>query len=142
MTAATDALQAALAGEHAATYGYGVVGARLDKPQQPAALDALARHRQRRDTLAAQVRARGVVPVAAEPAYDLPFPVRDANAARRLAALVEDRLVSRYIVLLGADEDRRVRRVAVAAAQESAAAAVTWRLQAGDHSPGSAFPGR
>ncbi|NED21451.1 DUF4439 domain-containing protein, partial [Streptomyces sp. SID9913] len=45
------ALQAALAAEHAAVYGYGVVGGRIGKERAPQARSAYDAHRARRDTL-------------------------------------------------------------------------------------------
>jgi len=80
------ALQSALAAEHAAVYAYGVIGGVLGAT--PEANAAYAAHRGRRDQLMARI---GADAVAAEPAYELPFPVRNAAQARRLAVQVERR---------------------------------------------------
>ncbi|MYV93133.1 DUF4439 domain-containing protein, partial [Streptomyces sp. SID1034] len=85
-----DAAQAALAAEHAAVYGYGVLGGRLAEARVAEARDALTGHRSRRDLLARTVRDLGGSPVAAAAAYALPFAVPDAGAAVRLAAELED----------------------------------------------------
>ncbi|MCY7401422.1 MAG: ferritin-like domain-containing protein [Nocardioides sp.] len=70
-----DALQSTLAGEHAALYTYGVLGARTSQTASPtlhATLDiAYRRHRARRDQLRLMVEDAGATPVPAEPAYEL-----------------------------------------------------------------------
>ncbi|NUR64772.1 MAG: DUF4439 domain-containing protein, partial [Streptomyces sp.] len=67
------ALQAALAAEHAAVYGYGVVGGRIREERRSEARAAYDAHRARRDALAREVRDLGAEPVAASAAYALPF---------------------------------------------------------------------
>lgn len=88
------ALQAALAAEHAAVYGYGVVGGRIGAARRSEARAAYDAHRARRDALTREVRDLGGEPVAANAAYALPFPVPDAPAAVRLAARLEERVVA------------------------------------------------
>ncbi|MGY5106639.1 DUF4439 domain-containing protein, partial [Streptomyces sp. 900105245] len=68
------ALQAALAAEHAAVYGYGVVGGRIGEHGRTEARAAYDAHRARRDALVREVRDLGGEPVAASAAYALPFP--------------------------------------------------------------------
>lgn len=139
---ADASLQAWLAGEHAAIYGYGVLGARLPARLRPAAVAALNAHRGRRDALQALVAGRGLTPVAAAPAYDLPAPVRDAADALRLAIELEERLaVVSYGVVATADTTD-VRRVAAVAMQEQAVRAAGWRSLAGITPATTAFPGR
>jgi hypothetical protein len=141
-TADLLALQAALAGEHAAVYAYGVIGAHLDAAGQPLAARALGAHLTARDTLHAAIAATGGQPVAAEPAYVLPFVVRTPPAALRLAVLVEDRLAALYLALVTAAEDRPTRALAAAALQTTAVATAGWR-QRGRLTPlTEAFPGR
>jgi hypothetical protein len=82
-------LQALLAAEHAAVYGYGIVGARTTGAQRQQAQAAFVAHRARRDRLIALVRDAGGEPVAAAPGYELPEPVTDAASAARLAAHLE-----------------------------------------------------
>ncbi len=62
-----EAAQAALSAEHAAVYGYGVVGARLDGDRRAEAAAAHAAHRARRDALDRTVRDLGGTPAAAPP---------------------------------------------------------------------------
>ncbi|MBM7090580.1 ferritin-like domain-containing protein [Streptomyces sp. NPDC012461] len=128
------ALQAALAAEHAAVYGYGVVGGRIGKERAPQARSAYDAHRARRDTLVREVREAGGTPVAAAAGYALPFPVPDAAAAVRLAAELENRLAGVYADLVR-DSGGERRRSAAGALREAAVRSARW-------SGGSvAFPG-
>ncbi|RYJ21537.1 hypothetical protein CU044_6335 [Streptomyces sp. L-9-10] len=131
---ALDAAQAALAAEHAAVYGYGVVGGRVGGARRSEATSAHAAHRARRDALARTVRDLGGTPAAAAPAYALPFPVPDSAAAVRLAAHLEDRVAGVYSDLVRASEGP-LRREAAGALREAAVRAVRWR------GTGVAFPG-
>ncbi|MFF4601182.1 ferritin-like domain-containing protein [Streptomyces sp. NPDC001339] len=128
------AVQAALAAEHAAVYGYGVVGGRIADDRRAEARAAYDAHRARRDALHREVRALGGTPPAAAAAYKLPFPVPDAAAAARLAGELEDRLAAVYADLVRAGGRTR-RAEAAAALREAAVRAVRWR------GSGAAFPG-
>ncbi|MEU0744523.1 ferritin-like domain-containing protein [Streptomyces sp. NPDC006134] len=121
-----DALQAALAAEHAAVYGYGVVGGRIGEERRAQARAAYDAHRARRDALVRQIRDRGGEPVAAAAGYALPFPVPDAEAAVRLAAELEDRVAGVYSDLVRAAPGGR-RAAAADALREAAVRAVRWR---------------
>jgi Domain of unknown function (DUF4439) len=83
------ALQAALAAEDATIYGYGVAGAFLQDPDRTYAANAITAHQLVRDKLAALIQAGGVAPVAAQPAYQLPFVVNGPKTAAALAAHLE-----------------------------------------------------
>ncbi len=98
------ATQAALAAEHAAVYGYDVVGGRIEDQRLPEAREGLTAHRARRDALQREVRALKGEPVSSAAAYALPFPVPDAAAAARLAGEIEARLRSVYADLVRAAE--------------------------------------
>ncbi|MDF3294096.1 ferritin-like domain-containing protein [Streptomyces silvisoli] len=128
------AVQAALAAEYAALYGYGVVGARVDDARRADARAAYDAHRAHRDALTRTVRDLGADPVAADAGYALPFPVTDPASAVRLAAVLEDRVAAAYADLVRAGHGD-VRRDAAAALRESAVRAVRWR------GSGAAFPG-
>lgn len=140
---AASAASAALAGEHAAIYAFGVVGAHFEDSQQPLAAAALSRHLAQREALTATIAGGGLgVAEPAEPAYALPFPVRYRADALRLAVLVEDRLAALYLRLVTATADRQLRALAASALQASAADAARWRLRAGAAAITVAFPGR
>ncbi|GHG05605.1 ferritin-like domain-containing protein [Streptomyces zaomyceticus] len=123
---ALDATQAALAAEHAAVYGYGVVGGRIGTERRAEATAAYEAHRAHRDALRRAVRDLGGTPVMAEAAYELPFRVADPAGAVRLAAVLEDRVAGVYSDLVRASEGRG-RREAAAALREAAVRAVRWR---------------
>ncbi|WP_329283618.1 ferritin-like domain-containing protein [Streptomyces sp. NBC_00691] len=123
---ALDATQAALAAEHAAVYGYGVVGGRIGTERRAEATAAYEAHRARRDALRRSVRDLGGTPVVAEAAYELPFRVADPAGAVRLAAVLEDRVAGVYSDLVRAAEGPR-RHEAAAALREAAVRAVRWR---------------
>ncbi|WP_446039776.1 ferritin-like domain-containing protein [Streptomyces sp. SID1121] len=133
-TGRLDATQAALAAEHAAVYGYGIVGARVGKDRGAEATAAYAAHRARRDALARTVRDLGGEPAVAAAAYALPFAVPDRAAAVRLAAVLEDRVADVYSDLVRASEGP-TRREAAGALREAAVRAVRWR------GSGVTFPG-
>ncbi|MFE6498171.1 ferritin-like domain-containing protein [Streptomyces sp. NPDC057748] len=135
MSAGTQkAAQAALAAEHAAVYGYGVVGGRVAEGRRAEAAAAHHAHRARRDALVRAVRGLGGEPVAAQAAYALPFAVPGPAAAVRLAAVLEDRVAGVYSDLVRAAEGP-LRREAADAMREAAVRAVRWR------GSGVAFPG-
>ena len=80
------ALGEALAAEHAAVWGYGVVGAALDEKARQPAEDAEAAHRDVRDQVTALLAERKADVVDAEGGYALPFPVLSAVDAAALGA--------------------------------------------------------
>ncbi|GAB2821582.1 ferritin-like domain-containing protein [Streptomyces daliensis] len=129
-----DAVRAALAAEHAAVYGYGVVGGRIGDDRRDEAREAYDAHRARRDTLRRAVRDLGGEPEPAAAAYSLPFAVPDSAAAARLAAELEDRMAGVYADLVGASEGAR-RRDAAGALREAVVRSVRWK------GSGVAFPG-
>ena len=133
-TGVVAALQAALAAENAAVYGYGVAGAHLTGSSQAAAERDWTAHNQARDTLAAMISARSAVPAAAQAYYQLPFRVHDTASAVRLAAYLEDGVTRAYLGLV-AVSDQRLRRFGAMAMQDAAQRAASWRGST------QAFPG-
>ena len=120
------ALQGALAAEHAAVYGYGVVGALLAGSAQSHARASWTAHQVARDNLVTLLTKLGATPVAASPAYQLPFAVTNANAAKQLAAALEDGVTRAYLAVV-AVTDPTLRTFAAQAMQTSANRAVSWR---------------
>ena len=133
-SASVAALQGALAAEHAAVYGYGIVGAMLKGSEQADARSDWTAHRVARDTLEAMLTKLGATPVAASPAYALPFAVTSAKTAARLAATLEDGVTRAYLGLV-AVSDQRLRRFGAMAMQDAAQRAASWRGST------QAFPG-
>lgn len=125
----------ALAGEHAAIFGYGVLGAHLTGPALELARQAEAAHRARRDALLVRLSSASPAPPAADPAYTLPFAVTDGAGALRLATGIEERTGAVWRVTLaavGGDDRRR----ALDALTDCALRAARFRRAAGE-SPGT-----
>jgi hypothetical protein len=107
------ALQRALAAEHAALHVYGALGARTSASARPRlfvdATAAYTTHRSRRDQLAARLLNRGVDPVAAEPAYDLPAAMSTPAQVAGAALDVERSCTETYAWVVGqtSGADRR-----------------------------------
>ena len=99
--AVTLALQRVLATQHAAVYGYPVIGVRLRSPGQVRLARQLeARHRHTRDELMAQLAARRVSPVPAEASYTAAQPVTGPADAQRWALDLEEGCAGAYRYLL------------------------------------------
>jgi Domain of unknown function (DUF4439) len=132
----TDALRA----EHAAIYGYGLVGAHLDAGTVPLALAAEAAHRSRRDALVVLLAARGRTPPPAELAYAPPAPVTDQAGALRLAVTIEEATAAVWRLALpetaGTD-----RKLALDALSDCAVRATRARRAAGITPSTVPFPG-
>ena len=125
MTASITALQDALAAEHAAVYGYGVVGAMLTGAARAEARADWLAHQMARDNLEAMLTELGATPVAASPAYRLPFAVTGAASAKRLAAALENGVTGAYLGLVAVN-DPALRAFGAKAMQTSANRAVAW----------------
>jgi hypothetical protein len=114
--------QQVLGAEHAAIYGYGLVGATDDMAE--AASSALAVHRQRRAVCLEAVVALGGTPEASAPAYDV-VPPADAARAGDAAAALEAACWPAYLGLAGSD-DRRTRLTGAGWVRESTVRAQSW----------------
>jgi len=123
---ALSALQAVLAAEDAAIFGYGVAGAYLSGNRKSAAEQDWTGHNKARDSLAARISALGAAPVAAQAFYRLPFRVHDAASAAALAAYLEDGVTRAYLGLV-AVSDQRLRTFGALAMQAAAERAAFWR---------------
>jgi len=119
------ALQGALAAEHAAVYGYGVAGAMLAAPERADARADWTAHQVARDTLIAMLTKLGATPVAASPAYALPFAVTSTKSAEMLAATLEDGVTRAYLGLVAVNNPA-LRAFAAQAMQASANRATAW----------------
>jgi Domain of unknown function (DUF4439) len=121
-----SALQAALTAEHAAVYGYGVIGAHLTGSRQSTATSDWVAHQEARDKLEAMLQARDAQPVAAAVAYRLPVQVRTPAQAASLAVLLEERITTAYLGLV-AQATPAVRTFGAQQVQVSALRAAYWR---------------
>ena len=130
-----DALQVALAAEHAALYVYGALGARTSQSATPVLFaevsDAYTTHRAWRDLLTSRLVDVGAEPTPAAATYELPATAPTPTGVARAAAEVEERCATTYayVVANTADADRAwaigaltrsaTRRVAFGAAPEA-----------------------
>src|SRR4051794_5065684 len=137
----TSALRDALAAEHAAVWGYGVVGAALSGGARGPASSADQAHRDLRDTLTELLDARSAHAVPAKPAYALPFPVLSAVDAAALAVVLEDGVSAAWAAVLARSASRDSRQLAADALGAAEVRAVEWRTAAGQTPVNAAFPG-
>ena len=138
MTAA-DRLRTLVEAEHAAVYGYGVLGARLDDAGRRAAVAAYDSHRARRDQVVGALQALGGTAPAPLAAYDVT--VDDRAQALALAVRLEEGLSLRWRDLVADTDDPVLRRLAVAGLQETAVRATQWRRLTGATPWTVALPG-
>jgi len=135
-----DGLAAALAAEHAAIFGYGVVGAHLDNAGKAVARQAEAVHRARRDALIVRLASQGATPPPSRPAYALPFAVKDKASAQRLAVALEDRVAQAWALAI-ANTAGAERKLALDALMDCAVRATHWRQRAKINPTTVPFPG-
>jgi len=121
-----QAMQAALAAENAAIFGYAVAGAHLSGARKTAAEQDWTGHTEARDTLATMISALGVTPAAAQAYYRLPFAVHNATTATALAAYLEDGVTRAYLGLVAVSGEKW-RTFGALAMQTSAQRAAFWR---------------
>jgi len=122
-----EALQAALAVEHQAGYGYGLAAAHLAGKPYTAALAALADTESRRDRLADLLRQRGLTPAPAAPAYVPPAPVTDASTATALCLRLEHAAEgAAWDLIAAASPGDEVRRLGVTWLGVAASRAARW----------------
>lgn len=141
------AWQAALAAEHQAAFGYGLLGPRLSGAQQQYAVACSDAHEALRDAAEQAMAAQHLRPVPPRVDYPALYPVPDATAARTLAARLEDdcaaawrALFARAAALPGAAAAGR-RDYAQQRLTAAAVRAMTWRRFTDPTRATSAFPG-
>jgi hypothetical protein len=135
------ALGEALAAEHAAVWGYGVVGAALGAQAQPVAAASETAHRDVRDQVVTLLAGRNAEVVRAEGGYALPFPVLSEIDAAALAVVLEDGVAAAWVRVLDQAAERSTRELAVGALTAAEVRAVSWRSTAGRTPVTAAFPG-
>ena len=125
-----DALQVALAGEHAALYVYGVLGAQTSASDTPQLFDSVSEayetHRARRDHLTGLVLEEGGTPVASESAYEIPRRLGTPSAVAGAALQLERRSASTYAWLV-ANTVGGQRRWAIDALTDTAVRELSYR---------------
>ncbi|MBN9611823.1 MAG: ferritin-like domain-containing protein [Actinobacteria bacterium] len=135
-----DALQAALASEHAALWAYGLVAA-YDPKAAAAVTAAITSHQNTRDLAANLIVQGGATPVGPDPAYTTPHPVTDVATAQALALIIESDCAAAWRSVAGHTDDSTLRGTALSALTDCAMRMVSWRKAAGDTPLTIPFPG-
>ncbi len=137
-----DAVQDALAAEHAAVWTYGLVSAFISVPPQSAAVtDGATAHRARRDVTERWLRDAGATPRPPAVAYLPPQPVDSAASAIAALITVETDACAAWRGVLERTDDGALRTSALDALTVSAVRATRWRKAAGLTPTSIAFPG-
>ncbi|HEY2041640.1 MAG TPA: ferritin-like domain-containing protein [Jatrophihabitans sp.] len=141
------ALQAVLAAEHGAVFGYSLIGVRLSDPGQVDFARTLqATHRDVRDALMTDIARRGATPVEALPSYSPADKVTDATGAQRWALQLEQDCAAGYRYLLAnsvaaGTAGAAARKQALSGLTGAAVNATRWRKLLTPATPTVAFPG-
>ncbi|HTI21015.1 MAG TPA: ferritin-like domain-containing protein [Kutzneria sp.] len=137
-----DALQRALAAEHAAVWAYGLAGAYLPPASDPALAKGSEAHTARRDATISLVKKAGGTPKSAEPGYTTPQPLTNQSSAFVLLVAAESDAASAWRSVLEYTSDQAIRKTALDALTDAAVRAMSWR-QAGGQTPSTpALPGQ
>ncbi|NKZ15192.1 ferritin-like domain-containing protein [Mycolicibacterium septicum DSM 44393] len=140
-TAADAALFDAVAVEHGAIYGYGLVSAHSTAEDNALVATAMAEHRARREAAIAQLEARSVTPPLPAAGYQLPAPVTDPNDAANLAIRMEEDTSVAWRAVLEQATSTDDRAFAITALSETAVTAARWRAILNTWPVTVAFPG-
>jgi hypothetical protein len=141
----SDAVQAALfdavAAEHAAIYGYGIVSAHSSPDENDLVSAAMAEHRERREAAIAMLTGRSAKAPLPAAGYQLPMPVNNPNDAANLAVRMEDDCAVAWRAAIERASSEQDRAFAVTALTEAAVTAARWKQVQGIKPVTVAFPG-
>lgn len=140
-----DAAQAALfdavATEHGAIYGYGVVSAHSTPEDNALVAESMAQHRVRREEALAMLAERSVNPPLPAAGYEVPLEVADPGDAAELAVRMESDTATAWRAVLEQAQTPEDRRFAVTAMTQAAVLAARWNQVLGAPQITTAFPG-
>ncbi|HPX36261.1 MAG TPA: ferritin-like domain-containing protein [Mycobacterium sp.] len=135
------ALFDAVAAEHAAIYGYGVVSARVMPDQNDLVSQAVAQHRDRREAAMGMLKERSITAPLPAAGYQLPFSVTGPIGAAKLAVRMESDCAVAWRAVLEQSGSEQDRGFALTALTQSALMAARWRQVLGAWPVTEAFPG-
>jgi hypothetical protein len=135
------ALFDAVATEHAAIYGYGIVSAHSSPDENELVSQGLAQHRERREAAIAMLTERSAKPPLPDVGYQLPFAVANPVDAAKLAVRMENDCAVAWRALIEQATAEQDRAFGVTALTESAVLAARWNQVLGAWPVTSAFPG-
>jgi hypothetical protein len=139
--AAAAALFDAVAAEHAAIYGYGIVSAHSSPDENDLVSAAMAEHRERREAAIAMLTGRSAKAPLQAAGYQLPMPVNNPNDAANLAVRMEDDCAVAWRAAIERASSEQDRAFAVTALTEAAVTAARWKQVQGIKPVTVAFPG-
>ena len=131
----------AVAAEHAAIYGYGVVSARVMPDQNDLVSEAVAQHRNRREAALSLLKVRSVTAPLPAAGYQLPFPVTGPIGAGKLAVQMESDCAVAWRAVMEQSDSEQDRSFALTALTQCAIMAAKWRQVLGAWPVTEAFPG-
>lgn len=137
-----DALQDALATEHAALWSYSLAIAFLSGEQRTRARGDEAAHRAVRGSVERMLAAAGARAVSALPAYFPPQPVVDGASAAALVVVAEGDSLAAWKSVLEHTSDRELRRTALGVLSDGTLRCARWRVVVGTRPAIPNFPGR
>lgn len=121
------ALFDAVANEHGAIYGYGIVSAHSTPDVNDLVSDAMAGHRELREDAIARLRARNVPSPLPATGYQMPIEVDGPTDAAKLALRMEEDSAVAWRAVLEQATTSDDRTFAVTALTQSAVTAAKWR---------------
>jgi len=135
------ALFDAVAAEHAAIYGYGIVSAHSSPDDNDLVSQALAQHRERREAAITMLSDRSVKAPLPAVGYQLPHPVVTPVDAGKLAVQMENDCAVAWRAVIEQATSEQDRTFGVTALTESALLAARWNQVLGVWPSTVAFPG-
>jgi Domain of unknown function (DUF4439) len=140
--AAIDALQNALAAEHAAVWSYSLAVAFLNRQDVDQAREDEDAHRELRNQIEQTLSQVGTPPVSAQPSYATPQPVNDGPSAAKLAVVAETDALAAWRSVLEHTDNRELRQAALDALTAGTLRCARWRTAVGTPPAIPVFPGR
>ena len=137
-----DALQNALATEHAALWCYSLAVAFLDAGQRDQARADTSAHLSLRAAVERVLGGLGARGQSAQPAYAIPEPVVDAASAARLLVVAETDAMAAWHSVLEHTADTGLRMSALQALTGTTLRCARWRVVVGTPLAIPIFPGR
>lgn len=135
------ALYDAVAAEHAAIYGYGVVSAHIMPAENDLVSKTLADHRDRRESAVSMLAQQSVKAPLPAAGYQMPLVVRNSVDASKLASRMEDDCAVAWRAVLEQSDSEQERAFALKTLTQSAVTAARWRQVLGAWPVTTAFPG-
>ncbi len=138
----TDALQQALAAEHAALWWYGTASAFANGSAATEIIAAMGPVTSLRDATEHRLTAAGAAPKPAAPAYLAPQQVTGQSSALAVLAVAESDAATAWRAVLDRTTDPGVRTMALTALVDSAVRETRWRRLSGQSPASISLPGQ